>query len=355
MMMDEASISVPGRLCLFGEHSDWAGGYRQQNPALEMGRVIVAQTNQEIQARAKKNKSGSFEIRSTMDGSYSYAKFTLQKDELKSGARSGSLFCYAAGVAYYFMDQFSRRDFQGIEIRNERTTLPVKKGLSSSAAICVLVAKAFNELYGLNLSNFGEMEFAYRGELLTGSQCGRMDQACAFPYPVEMVFDGNFMEAKEIEIGGDFYYLIVDLCSAKDTKKILADLNKSFPFAATERDISVQEYLGKINKNLTERASQALRGGDAATLGAIMNEAQAQFDMHLMPASSALQSPKLHNVLGYGPIQPHIYGGKGVGSQGDGSAQILAKGENKRAKVAEILEQDLGVKCLSLDLKKGLW
>ena len=32
----------------------------------------------------------------------------------------------------------------GININNYRTTLPVKKGLSSSAAICVLVARAFN-------------------------------------------------------------------------------------------------------------------------------------------------------------------------------------------------------------------
>ncbi|MCB0232804.1 MAG: GHMP kinase, partial [Anaerolineae bacterium] len=24
-------IFVPGRICLFGEHSDWAGGYRRIN------------------------------------------------------------------------------------------------------------------------------------------------------------------------------------------------------------------------------------------------------------------------------------------------------------------------------------
>ncbi|MBD0346877.1 MAG: hypothetical protein ICV63_19035, partial [Coleofasciculus sp. Co-bin14] len=28
-------IFVPGRLCLFGEHSDWAGGYRRINAELE--------------------------------------------------------------------------------------------------------------------------------------------------------------------------------------------------------------------------------------------------------------------------------------------------------------------------------
>ena len=28
-------IFVPGRICLFGEHSDWAGGYRRINADLE--------------------------------------------------------------------------------------------------------------------------------------------------------------------------------------------------------------------------------------------------------------------------------------------------------------------------------
>lgn len=34
-LMEE--IFVPGRLCLLGEHSDWAGGYRTVNPSLPKG------------------------------------------------------------------------------------------------------------------------------------------------------------------------------------------------------------------------------------------------------------------------------------------------------------------------------
>jgi len=39
-------IFVPGRLCLFGEHSDWAGGYRSFNPSLHKGYALIAGTNQ---------------------------------------------------------------------------------------------------------------------------------------------------------------------------------------------------------------------------------------------------------------------------------------------------------------------
>ena len=32
-------LFVPGRICLFGEHSDWAGGYRRINAAIEKGYI----------------------------------------------------------------------------------------------------------------------------------------------------------------------------------------------------------------------------------------------------------------------------------------------------------------------------
>ena len=31
-------LFVPGRICLFGEHTDWAGGYRRINAAVVLGR-----------------------------------------------------------------------------------------------------------------------------------------------------------------------------------------------------------------------------------------------------------------------------------------------------------------------------
>ena len=43
-------IFVPGRICLFGEHSDWAGGYRRTNADIEKGFAIIAGTNQGIYA-----------------------------------------------------------------------------------------------------------------------------------------------------------------------------------------------------------------------------------------------------------------------------------------------------------------
>lgn len=47
-----------------------------------------------------------------------------------------------------------------------------------------------------------------------------------------------------------------------------------------------------------------------------MQEAQQAFDAKAMPlCPEHLTSPVLHRVLEYQPIQQHVWGGKGVGSQ----------------------------------------
>jgi hypothetical protein len=43
-------IFVPGRICLFGEHSDWAGGYRRINADIEKGYTLICGTDQGIYA-----------------------------------------------------------------------------------------------------------------------------------------------------------------------------------------------------------------------------------------------------------------------------------------------------------------
>lgn len=79
-----------------------------------------------------------------------------------------------------------------------------------------------------------------------------------------------------------------------------------------------------------------------------MCEAQREFDARAAPLCPAqLASPVLHRVLAHPPIQPLIHGGKGVGSQGDGTAQLLCRDAASQATVCEILERDLAVHCIA--------
>ncbi|MEA2062703.1 MAG: GHMP kinase, partial [Gemmatimonadota bacterium] len=171
-------LFVPGRVCLFGEHSDWAGGYRRANSDLEKGYTLITGTNQGIHATVEPHP-GKLVLHSTMEDGRSIGpcEIPMSAEALLAEAEKGGFFSYIAGVAYQIMTFYP---VKGLKIDNYRTDLPVKKGLSSSAAVCVLTARAFNKIYDLKMTVRGEMEFAYMGEVLTPSRCGRMDQGCAF-------------------------------------------------------------------------------------------------------------------------------------------------------------------------------
>ena len=342
-------LFVPGRLCLFGEHTDWAGHYRTMNADIAPGAAIVTGIEQGIYAEVE--RSSVFELYSeASEMSDVWQDFSCRMDEaeLKRIAKSGSFFCYCAGVASYMLEWYK---VGGVRIRITSMTLPIKSGLSSSAAICVLVARAFNLLYNLNLNTLGEMNIAYLGELRTSSRCGRLDQACAFGVkPNLMTFDGDEIEVRSLNVRKHLFWVFADLCAEKDTIKILSDLNKAYPFPTTDAERAEHEALGQQNLDIVDRAIKYMAEGDAEALGRLMTEAEALFDAKVAPMSPALISPKLHSVLQDPKIQPMIWGGKGVGSHGDGSVQFLARDEESQRQLVDYLN-DHGMKAYMLTLK----
>ena len=113
----------------------------------------------------------------------------------------------------------------------------------------------------------------------------------------------------------------------------------------------MRDALGPRNAELLGRARGALLAGDAARLGALMQEAQALFDAQVAPACPELRAPRLHEVLAHPAVRELAHGGKGVGSGGDGSAQLVARGPAERDALAKRLEAELGVGCLPLTLE----
>lgn len=343
-------LFVPGRICLFGEHSDWAGSYRRINSDIPPGQVIITGTNQGLHANVRR-QPGILSVRSALpDGTFSGPHdVPMTRDALLAEAQQGGFFSYACGVAYQMLVFYN---VGGLMLDNYRTTLPVSKGLSSSAALCVLVARAFNRAYDLKLTTRAEMEAAYQGEILTPSRCGRMDQGCAFGQkPVHMTFDGELLLTRPLSPKTHFPLLVVDLNGSKSTVKILADLNRAYPFASNDLERGVQHFLGPVNTQLVKEALTTLETGTPAALGALMKRAQDEFDRHLQPASpEQLASPKLHALLEDPRVQALAHGGKGVGSQGDGCAQFVARGTTEREQLMAYLQSEHGLASYELDL-----
>jgi len=352
-MERDQEVFVPGRVCLFGEHSDWAGGYRRINSGIVPGYAIICGTNQGLRARIKPHPDRLIFRSSLTQGSERQEfEIPMRADALLEEARRGGFFSYVAGVAYQIL---THNTVKGLVIDNYATDLPVKKGLSSSAAVCVLTARAFNLAYDLKMTVRGEMEYAYRGEITTPSRCGRLDQGCAYgSRPVLMEFDGDSLKVSELACGADFHFIVADLKATKDTVRILTDLNKAFPFAQNDVEKGVQECLGPTNKRILGEAVDAIRRGDPSRLGALMTEAQRMFDRYAAPACpDQLAAPVLHRVLAHPALAPYVLGGKGVGSQGDGSVQLLAKDAQARETAIGIFERDLGLTCLRLTVARS--
>ena len=346
---ETVSLFVPGRLCLFGEHSDWAAIHRLMNAEIEPGRAIVTGIEEGISSRASVDRR--FRVTSSapqLADFWTDFDVPFKAGPLKEVAQSGAFFAHCAGTASYMLEHYP---VGGVHLHLTDMTLPLKKGLSSSAAICVTVVRAFNSLYRLGLTTSDEMEAAFRGEERTRSRCGRLDQACAFGIrPVLMDFDGNDVAAEPIPIGGEIRLVFADLCAGKNTVKILSDLSRAYPFGASAADRALRRALGADNLEITARAVEYLRAGDARRLGALMTRAQKIFDRKVAPHSpDELRSPRLHAVLADPVVRRLAWGGKGVGSHGDGAVQFVARSADSQLRLKRRL-LELGTRPYELTL-----
>lgn len=344
MKNDNIKIFVPGRLCIFGEHSDWAGEYRLKNKKIEKGYAITALLQEGIYATVK--KCDNFSI---YDGDKQFS-CEMDLNVLEKEVEKNSYYSYICGTTYEILKRFP---VGGIEVTITKKTLPEKKGLSSSAAICVLIVRAFNKLYHLGFSVDDEMDFAYRGERHC-SKCGKIDQICAYNRQVSLLeFDGNDLFVSPLEVGSDLYFVFADLNYSKDTREILNKLNSCFPFPKNDLEVNAMNYLGIENKKIVKRAIKLFRNGDAFEIGALMNYAQKKFDESLIPICSELEALRLHEILDDEFVKKISYGGKGVGSGGNGSVQFIVDGVDSQKELKEYLENKYGCTTYSLIIKKN--
>jgi galactokinase len=351
-------VRACGRVCLLGEHSDWAAplavavdnGRSEDAEAFGEGACVVVGTSEGLDAVAwrmdrvdamdganeittEASRGCGFRFVATSVSSTEKLDCDVSNDDaLERVAAEGGFWSYVAGTALEVFREHPECRAGGLRVDIHSCSLPTKKGLSSSAAVCVLIVRAFAQVYGLKdlARTEREMELAYRGEALrTPSKCGAMDQACAYGERVVLLRfpSSGGVTVEEVAVGADIHILVADLGAAKNTVRILDDLQRAF----RNRHVGLREALGKRNREHVEAALHAIKLGDAAELGRIYDSAQAVFDAvgpELCPTE--LVAPALHDALTSAKRDvPHtIHGGKGVGSQGDGAVQFVCTSES---------------------------
>lgn len=339
MMNSYIDVFMPGRLCILGEHSDWASAYQTENPSICNGAALILGLDKGIYIRAR--KSNKLIYRCNLEKINTSIECGMEIKELNKEINKSNLNLYVLSTIKTLKEKFC---IIGMELECYKVNLPIKKGLASSAAICMAVIRAGNILYSLNLSLEEEMELAYIAERNVGSKCGKMDQVCAYGNKLlSMKFLSNKLEVQEINADKKLNILIVDLDGEKNTRKILKDLNSRYPFPKSDEDELLYEALGSTNELYVQNAIDFIEEGSIDKVGTLMNEAQQIFDEHVAIISPIeLEAKRLHEILNDTYIKGFVYGGKGVGSQGDGSAQLLLKSEEAGIVLEQYIKQKYG-------------
>lgn len=340
-MDNKVEVFVPGRLCILGEHSDWAARYRAFNCNIEKGYAIVAGLNLGIYLKGYKDIGFSYEFNEN--------KLSLSSEELFCRTDK-DFFEYVVASAKVMHSKYA---VTGAKIVCDKMTLPMRKGLASSAAICVAVIRIYNLLYDLRLSVETEMELAYEAEISTGSMCGRMDQVCAYGQGLrKIVFDVDTIDISPLRVDKELQLILVDLQGEKDTKQILSDLNYEFEKEVERNEGRLVTALGWFNSYCIEEASRSLIDGDAWKFGHVLNQFQENFDKNVACFSEELRAPKLHKLMEYCRGIEGVIACKGSGSQGDGTAQILLEFDSSINEIMQDIRMTLGMECFSFKIRQ---
>lgn len=233
-------VSAPGRVCLFGEHMDWCG-YYVIPAAIEMRVYVEASPliGSMVQVHSFKpfQTHESFDLKDLKLNSASELRYV--GSVLKAMLLEGIIPTDRALSLRFLRASDIRIDPDIVNVNERFDDLPVQKGLSSSAALCVAVAAAVSLITRLSSSaasshlprsplvsslaetidrNVAEYaNLAYVGERkILGVNCGQMDQyASAYGGVLFVDCRSEPAEVRRISVRGKVPLVIGDTQQAK--------------------------------------------------------------------------------------------------------------------------------------------
>ena len=154
----EVAAAAPGRVNLIGEHTDYNGGY-----------VLPTTLPQETQVLVARRDDRMVRVCSADVNDPRVIAF-----ELGSESHAHSWIDYIQGVTWALAEHGA--DLYGVDMFVS-STVPIGKGLSSSASLEVAVARALRQSFHLVLSDVDIAMTAHRAETaFVGAPVGIMDQ-----------------------------------------------------------------------------------------------------------------------------------------------------------------------------------
>jgi mevalonate kinase len=248
------------------------------------------------------------------------------------------------------------KDLSMIESDRNFYDLPVKRGLSSSAALCVAVAAAADittkisqytrspptglerscqKILDDNLPRYAD--HAYLGERrVLGVNCGQMDQY-ASAYGGILSIDCSMEPAKvdRLTIRGSIPLVIGDTEQQKDTPRILAWLGQRFK---KKERLFMEGVDGIVNVVLEARRELDSARPNLKKVGELMNLNQRYLSQNLKVSGECPISPSNLDKLVTAALDAGAMGAKVSGSGGGGCIIALCESETQRSQIAQAIE-----------------
>ena len=356
--------SAPGRIALFGEHMDWVRKYVIA-AAIDMRIFMVASEKEgeeiEVHSFPPFKEFESFSIKDPKISENSDLKyvgsvikaFLIRNEKIKPAI----LKLVKANEVVKLAKSDSKEEF---------LDLPIKKGLSSSAALSVVSAASIDIISNYSVNSEEELEkisrdernlqkyaeLAYIGERkILQINCGQMDQyASSFG---GLVFIDNTLEPAKLQkiiVKSELPIVIGDTMQQKDTQRILAWLGERFK----KGEEKFMEGVKEITRIVLEAKKELEREQvNLERIGELMNENQYYLKNYLKVSGDCPISKSKLDTLIEAALNAGAIGAKLSGSGGGGCMIALTK-PNEREAVAKAIQRVGGMPYITRVSEYGL-
>ncbi|MUK66583.1 galactokinase [Aliivibrio fischeri] len=277
-------VQAPGRVNLIGEHTDYNDGFVLPC-AINYQTVVAAAKRDDNIVRVVSvdygNETDEFDITQ---------EISFQENKMWSNYIRGVVKCLI-GRGY---------KFKGADI-SVSGNVPQGAGLSSSAALEVVIGQTFKELYNLNIS---QAEIALNGQQaeneFVGCNCGIMDQMISAEGNENhaMLLDCRSLETTAVSMPEDMSVVIINsnkkrglVDSEYNTRREQCEEAARIFGVKALRDVTIEEFNAKAHEldemvakrarhvitenDRTEEAAKVLASGDMKRMAVLMAESHA--------------------------------------------------------------------------------
>ncbi len=339
--MDQVyKASAPGRVCLVGEHCDYAKGMSVAVPLSERVTLYGECRDDDIISVTSGLEDRVYRLAFPLGDIPSLEEHPLR---------------YCAAVIKKLRESHDSK-FGGVEI-TILSTLSAQKGLGSSAAVSVATLELLNDVYKLEIPRDELAELAYLAEHdVLGIKCGRMDQlVAAYKKPLVIDFSntGRPSIAPLPSPPTPMYFLVgAPLGTKRALQVILRETDRAYNRPSTAADLAFQRALDEtIPQEVVQPFVDAVRRGDASKAGRLLRRNQEIYRDIFVPVCESFDAPLLYQLLDIARRNNSL-GEKWTGAGGVGAFICLAESlEERRAIANEIKHRSpVDVHFVTVDL-----